>query len=107
MFLEDVVPKNSNKQLPDRLWATYSALVWGCNSLNAYGGRFIRMASSEEPINISTSEAESVWVYMNRAQEIILALLNETGRLKELDEWEKEQLARRSTNAIYRSESVP
>ena len=92
MTLEDIVPKNLNDKMSDRLWATYSAMVWCCNSLNAYGGRFIHMASSKEPIIISAHEAESVWRYMNRAQEVIMALLDETGRLKEFDEWKKRSL---------------
>lgn len=98
MTLEDIAPKNRNDKMSDRLWATYSAITWCCNSLNSYGGRFIHMASSKEPIVISAHEAESVWRCMNRAQEVIMALLDETGRLKEFDEWEKGSLNKENYN---------
>ena len=90
MHLGDVVPKNENSNMSDRVWETYSALVWCCNSLNSYGGRFIHLSASKSPIEISQNEAYSVWVYMTRAQKVILALLEECGRLKEFDDWERE-----------------
>lgn len=90
MCLEEVVPKNRNPYMTDRVWGTYNALVWCCNSLDSYAGLFGYLSISESPIEISQNEAHSVWTYMTRAQEVIMALLEECGRLKEFDEWEKE-----------------
>lgn len=74
MTLSDIVPEKECDEMPDRVWETYYTLVGICNSLNAIGG---------------TKKFRSQRSLLLRAQGIITALLEETGRLKEYDDWDK------------------
>lgn len=100
-MLEDVVPEKRNDDMTNRNWATYCTMVWCNNSLNSYGGRYRHMTSSdyqgyligehkeEDLVVISKSEAAMTFELFNRAQRVIWALLEETGRINEFKEWEK------------------
>lgn len=101
MHLEKVVPENrSIDNMPDRIWATYCAMVWCNNSLNSYQGKYLHLVGDKlneskenhryDPAMITLGEADTTWKLFERAQEVILALLYETGRIEEFDAWEKE-----------------
>lgn len=74
MKLSDIVPEKEYDEMPDRVWETYYALVGICNSLNAISG---------------TKTFRPQRDLLLRAQGMITALLEETGRLKEYNDWDK------------------
>lgn len=69
-------PENTS-DMPDRIWETYSSLVWCNNSLNAEAG-ILRHHKIEHLANL-----------LERAQFVITTLLEESGRLEEFDEWKR------------------
>ena len=70
---------NKPQEISDRIWTTYSALSWCCNSLNAEEGT--KRHQGDE------------WnaMLLRRAQDVIYVLLIETGRAEEFEQWEKEK----------------
>ena len=77
MELKDLIPgyekRPSEIDMPQRVWETYCILVYICNSLNA-------LSHAKDPYTQAL---------MLKAQTAITILLRETGRLDELDEWDK------------------
>lgn len=78
----NVFPKNES-DMPDRLWETYSAEVWCCNSLNVLEKDVLHIIPDPEKARIASE-------YIRRARGIIMFLLEESGRLEELELWELE-----------------
>ena len=87
-----VIPTSSKPpEIPDRIWTTYSALVWCCNSLNAEEGKKRRQGDKWNA------------TLLHRAQDVIRALLDETGRTEEFEQWEKEHMLSELSKALVSS----
>ena len=82
----NVFPKNES-DMPDRLWETYCAEVWCCNSLNVLEYD-LEHRNPLDPLWLDSISNASE--YIRRAREIILFLLEESGRSEELELWELE-----------------
>lgn len=79
MALKDIVNPKKSEIMPDRVWETYDTLVSVCNALNAQAYVFRRDGNRRQQEHLS--------FLLERAQTTIMELLEETGRLKEYDEW--------------------
>ena len=85
----NIFPKNES-DMPDRLWETYCAEVWCCNSLNVLE-HDLEHRSPFDPLWLNRIRNTSEYIeYIRRARGIIMFLLEESGRLEELELWELE-----------------
>jgi len=80
-------PEDSN--MSDEIWETYWILTSVCNSLNAYEGIFAR--KSAPFVMLNENNIAAIRHNLEKAQETIMFLLNETGRLKRFNEWQEQQ----------------
>lgn len=83
MEMKDVVKPNPTLTMSDDVWETYEILTGLCKSLNALLGTYRR-----QPQIISAQLSYSTAIALEKAQKVITILLEETGRMKEYEEWE-------------------
>ena len=88
--LEKALIKPEDSDMPDDIWQTYYFLVNVCNSLNACQGM--------SPARLPNRASEVVRFNLERAQDSIMFLLKESGRLQRYLEWEEEQKKKRAQN---------
>lgn len=74
--MSDIFPLPDDVNMPPRIWETYQIMVGVCNSLNAQSGRF-----RYDDCCLSCQ--------LLKAQEVIMVLLYESGRIEEYEDWER------------------
>lgn len=80
-----ILPKKpDNCHMSDRDWETDQMLVWCVNSLKSWEGYLQTMLGNHQDLSFENKLA--LQEHLHRAQNVILMLLDETGRLDEYRE---------------------
>lgn len=87
-MIHDIFPsKPYGERMSDRDWETYCCMVWCINSLRSWEDYILySMSTNGAEREINFDNKMGIANNLNKAQKVILYLLEENGRLREFNE---------------------